>query len=255
MLDNMLKRIKTLTLRDLIIEINPGLPTDKDPTVADFLPLSENEVLQKGNTSLAGLQSLRLNLARLGIAPAGIRPSSIHFLTGIPLAETTILDLAYNEIGTEGMETLAQTGSFEKLEELILNSCAIGDAGAQAFSQMNMPKITKLHLRDNFIGNKGAEALSQMNLSNITFLDLSNNDVGLTGILALCDKITLSNKMTEVYMFVCRHRLSNEDIQALGRAAGLKNISDIQTQRISKFVINNVHVCIPPNPAFILRPL
>ena len=242
MLENMLKRIKTLRLRDLIIEINPGLPPETVPSIADFLPLSENEALQKGNTSLAGLQSLRLNLAHLGIQPV-----DMHFLTGMPLLQTTILDLTHNEIGAEGMEMLAQADACQNLKELILNGSFIQDAGATALSQMNMPNITTLNLRDNAIGDQGATALSQMNLSNITMLDLTNNNVGVAGVLALCNQLNLSNNQDEVHVFVCNNGLNNEDIQELLGNAGLQNINDVNDvhdQNIGEFVINNIHVYI-----------
>ena len=242
MIDNMLKRIKTFRIRHLIINIRDRtvLPKQLDLTVDDFRSLAQDE--QASANSLAGLDSLELDLSK-----SKMKDAEMRLLAQMPLSKTIRLDLSCNFIGDAGASALSEMHlpniinldlrknifwdhgaialsrmDLSKINRLDLSYNFIGDQGGEAFSQMDLPKITRLDLSCNRIGRKGAEALSQMKLPNITALYASGNALTPSGVITL-SQMDLP-KITEIYVGGNSLGLNNADIQALHRDAGLKHI-------------------------------
>ena len=94
------------------------------------------------------------------------------------LSNLTTLDLDRNNIGLDGVRSLAP---LSRLNTLYLVRNNIGDDGAQALTVFT--KLTSLYLPTNNIGDKGVQALAQ--LSDLAVLSLDSNPVGDDGVQAL----------------------------------------------------------------------
>ena len=159
MIDNMLKRIKTFRIRHLIINIRDRtvLPKQLDLTVDDFRSLAQDE--QASANSLAGLDSLELDLSKSKMKDAEMRP-----LAQMPLSKTIRLDLSCDFIGDAGAAAFSEMHLPNKKISLDLRNNIFLDHGAIALSRMDLSKMNRLNLHYNFIGDQGGEAFSQMDL-------------------------------------------------------------------------------------------
>ena len=140
------------------------------------------------------------------------------------------LKLAHNKIKDKGLAYLAAALPLHRsLSELLLTSCAIGDAGAIALAQALTPaadssgsagihQFPSLDLGGNRVGDEGAAALAALCRLNpsITCLDLKANLLGDVGAAALAEALLALSGLSVVD--VSGNQLSSRGAVALSVA-------------------------------------
>ena len=107
-----------------------------------------------------------------------------------------VLNLCYNNIGSEGMQSLAK---YIHCEQLYLTSCNIGSEGAKHLAEylVKNPSVTMLCLQNNNIGSQGITALAEglRHCSNLQVLLLSFNNVEYYGAVALAQGLMFCSQL------------------------------------------------------------
>ena len=138
------------------------------------------------------------------------------------------LSLSLCKIGNEGAEALAD-GNLPNLTHLDLSINKIDKEGAEALSKVNLPNLTELNLSYNNIGTEGAKALASGKLTNLTELHLSNNNIGNEGIEALAN----GNLGNLTQLDLSNNNIGNKGIEALANG-NLGNLTqlDLRSNKI-----------------------
>ena len=107
-----------------------------------------------------------------------------------------VLNLCNNNIGSEGMQSLAK---YIHCEQLCLTSCNIGSEGAKHLAEylVKNPSVTMLSLQNNNIGSQGITALAEglRHCSNLQVLLLSFNNVEYYGAVALAQGLMFCSQL------------------------------------------------------------
>ena len=115
-----------------------------------------------------------------------------------------ILRLSYNNIGPNGMKSIADN---VRCKELVLIQCNIGAEGAVHLARSLLLKsvLTSLSLVDNGINSSSIIALAEglSHCCNLQELILSYNNVGYAGAVALAQHLQFCSKLRELYLESC----------------------------------------------------
>lgn len=119
-----------------------------------------------------------LSLSDNGLSIDGI----VHLASGEGL-RFLVLDLSLNEVGSQGLASLTESGALDEVRDLRLIDCRIGDEGVRALAgRWSLTGPESLYLRDNAISDEGARALAEAPwIERVRFLDLADNRVGPAG--------------------------------------------------------------------------
>jgi Ran GTPase-activating protein (RanGAP) involved in mRNA processing and transport len=103
----------------------------------------------------------------------------------------SILKLGYNNLGDEGVKTLAPgIASHKALASLDLGFNNIGDHGCRALATaLSTCKVHTLYLSGNLIGEDGAYALAGVIRRSIKRLHLTGNRIGPDGVKAIAEAV------------------------------------------------------------------
>jgi hypothetical protein len=145
----------------------------------------------RGATLLAAAPWLS-RLRALSLSDNGLSIDGVVVLASARGFRPEVLDLSLNESGSRGLEELTMGGTLDRVRDLRLIECRIGDAGIRALAgRWSLAGPESLYLRDNAITDEGAEALASAPwVGGVKFLDLADNRVGPYGrdaLLRACD--------------------------------------------------------------------
>jgi uncharacterized protein (TIGR02996 family) len=106
------------------------------------------------------------------------------------LARVTALTINHGLVLT--VSALASSPCRRRLQHLDLSGTYLRPFGAQALSELRLPKVRRLRLVGCFIGDVGAHVLAQSPcLGRLTELALDSNDIGPSGVRALASSHSL----------------------------------------------------------------
>jgi hypothetical protein len=118
-------------------------------------------------------------LARLYLGGNALGDAGMTVLTSLLPTNLEVLDVRYNDIGTDGAAALARY--WQTWEKVYLEGNCLGDAGAIALSRTGLP-VRELYLGQNDIGPDGAAALAEgLRHSKLEKLYLEGNHIGAAG--------------------------------------------------------------------------
>jgi Ran GTPase-activating protein (RanGAP) involved in mRNA processing and transport len=133
---------------------------------APWLPRLVRLSLSNNSLGAAGLKALLAGggLARvneLALQACALGPAGAAALAEAELPELHWLNLARNELGPNGVESLAGSGLTATLEELNLDANVLSDRAAELLAAATWPALMRLSLNSNHLTDKGAFALGE----------------------------------------------------------------------------------------------
>ena len=168
----------------------------------------------------AGVQALVQvecpSLEEINLLDSSLDPGSIDAIAGAlskwPKIRILVLD-SNPQVGDAGAEALCRA-AFPCMEELHLENCGLGSAGAQAISiaAAQWPVLRVLDCMDNALGPEGVAALLSAPLPALEELDLESNEIGEKGAAAIA---AASHRMPQLRVLRC----SRNDLGAAGARA------------------------------------
>jgi hypothetical protein len=153
------------------------------------------ELRLEGSFGVEGARSLALShlrgLVQLTIKRAELGDEGARLIAGSPIANNLqALELHDCSIRDDGARALCALSSLRLLN---LFDNHIGDLGAQALAQANLPQLEQLSLNKNLIHESGAKAFAETSASQrLKLLSLGDNQLGRAGLesLARCPFLT-----------------------------------------------------------------
>ena len=188
-----------------------------------FIDLSSNNIGSLGCVEIVKLfdntncQLRELNLAYNDIGDEGVKQLS----NVLENSQLSSLDLSVNDIGDEGVKQLSNVLENSQLSSLNLGHNNIGDEGVKQLSNgLKNSQLSSLNLEDNNIGDEGVKQLSNvLKNSQLSSLDLGFNNIGDEGVKQLSNVLKNS-------------QLSSLDL-------GFNNIGDEGVKQLSNVLVNN----------------
>jgi serine/threonine protein kinase/hemoglobin-like flavoprotein/Ran GTPase-activating protein (RanGAP) involved in mRNA processing and transport len=149
-----------------------------------FLGLAENRIGVRG---LQALAHPALRLQHLDLADNDLRTEGAEVLAQSAGRELRVLNLRGNLLGPDGAAVLAVSAVPANLRELDLACNAIGPGGGASLAvSKNLGQLRKLNLAQNNLGRQGLQLLlSSSGLESLEVLDVSSNVLGPNGAMAL----------------------------------------------------------------------
>ncbi len=137
-------------------------------------------------------------------------------------SEIVSLNLTFNMIGLEGAVAVCDSlQGWQAMQELSLDDCRIGDAGAAAVARVMLRVgCRRVILSNNDINSSGVKALAEAAANSpvvIELLQLSSNPVGDEGAKSLAEKIIRPNRNVEE-LAVCWVEMGDEGRKAIESA-------------------------------------
>ncbi len=170
------------------------------------------------NSSLDSLTNLRVRAL-----PAAVVPG-LAFASGLAHLET--LDLAFNALGPEGIETLSGPVRLPALRTLLINYCQLGTHGVEVLAASPlMEQLTALDLRSNSMTWAGASALARSpRCRRLEVLWLGFNVLQDAGLAALAGTERL-NRLERLY--IGSNTLAGPGVEVLARSPLLGQLSQL----------------------------
>jgi serine/threonine protein kinase/hemoglobin-like flavoprotein/Ran GTPase-activating protein (RanGAP) involved in mRNA processing and transport len=149
-----------------------------------FLGLAGNRIGVRGLQAL-GQRALRLH--HLDLADNDLRTEGAEILAQGAGQELRVLNLRGNLLGPDGAAVLAVSAPPTHLRDLDLACNAIGPGGAASLAvSKNLSQLRRLNLAQNNLGRQGLQLLlASSGLESLEVLDLSSNVLGPNGAMAL----------------------------------------------------------------------